>query len=107
MTRSVLDVVPSIRAGYTRLTQLESRYRCRLGLWVSIHEEANGPGFFQLHVSGSGEAFDYLPAGGGHARARIIPAFDDPFASALWSCLDQLEQALDRHAGYLAHPPSQ
>jgi hypothetical protein len=98
--------VPELASCYRRLVQLETNYRIKLGLWVSVHESMDGEGYFQVNVSGSGEAYDYVPAGIGVGRARVISAFDHPFASALWSALDQVEQFLDRHAGYLAARPS-
>lgn len=98
MAQSSDLVVPSIRACYAKLVELETSYRVRLGLWISIHEEPSGMGYFEIHISGSGELYDRLPKGTGHCRARIIPAFDEPFASALWSGLVQIEACYLRHA---------
>lgn len=107
MIHTVGQVVPSIRAAFVRIGELEEAYRIRAGIWISMHEEPNGTGYFQLHLSGSGDIFDHIPQPLGHCKARIIPAFDDPFASALWSVIDQLQVCLERYAGYLNLPPSQ
>ena len=104
MIHSAGQLVPNLSAGYRRLEQIEQKYGIRAGMWVSMHEDTNGYGYFQLHLSGSGDIFDHIPQPLGHAKARVIEAFDDPFANALWQCIDLLEACLDRYAGYLVLP---
>lgn len=107
MTASYQLAIPSVRASYARIIKLEEEYRIRIGMWVSIHEDVDGSGYFQVHISASGDIYDHIPPPLGHAKARIIPAFDDPFGSACFACLDQLETVLARYAGYLVVPPTQ
>lgn len=107
MIKHPASVVPSYGAAYRRLQDLEHRYMCSLKLWISCNEELNGPGYFQVHIAGSGYIFDHIPAELGQVKARIIPAFDDPFASALWHALDVLQSTLSRFEGHLINPPSQ
>ena len=101
------QLVPSLRAAYVQITELEANYRIRVGLWISMKDEPDGSGYFEVHMSGSGDIYDHIPQPLGHTKARVIPAFDDPFASALQACIDQLQLVLERYAGYLTPPPSQ
>jgi hypothetical protein len=91
--RSSSQVTPSYGASYKRIMQIEAAYHVSLKLWITCNEDG-------------GEIFDHLPAHLGSASARVITAFDDPFGSALWNVLDQLESALERHAGYLIARPT-
>lgn len=100
-------IVPSYGAAYRRIMKLEADYEVNLKLWVSCNEEPNGPGYFEIHLAGGGDLFDIIPSQFGTTRARVIAAFDDPFASALWHCLDCLESTLQRYAGHLTTRPSQ
>jgi len=101
MVKSGVQVTPSYSASLRRLQEIEHRYMVSLKLWISCNEEANGPGYFKVHISGSGYIFDHVHAAELRTEARIISAFDDPFGSALWHCLDHLEAALSRHEGHL------
>jgi hypothetical protein len=98
--------VPSLRAAFVQIAELENSFRIRIGMWISMKEESDGSGYFEVHMSGSGDIYDHIPQPLGHTKARVIPAFDEPFASALFSCIDQLRSVLERYAGYLVLPPS-
>jgi hypothetical protein len=104
--RSSSQVTPSYGASYKRIMQIEAAYHVSLKLWITCNEDSSGPPYFKIHIAGGGEIFDHLPAHLGSASARVITAFDDPFGSALWNVLDQLESALERHAGYLIARPT-
>lgn len=99
--------LPTSSAAGQRLLQLEQEYSISIKMWLTLEDEGHDRHYFTVHVSGSGEVFDLLPGAAGHASARVISAFRDPLASALWHCLDLLEHSIKRGVMRFNRPPSQ
>lgn len=88
--------IPTNDACRDRIYRLEEEYGVSLAMWVSLGGDSPDAAFFQLHITGSGHLFDRMPARLASPAARIVSAFPNPFAAALWHCLDLLEQSLYR-----------
>jgi len=88
--------VPTQAACRDRIIRLEEEYGVSLAMWVSLGGDDPNAAYFVVHVTGSGQLFDRMPARLASPSARLITAFPDPFASALWHCLDLLEHSLYR-----------
>ena len=88
--------VATLQGAAKKMLEVELEYGVSLGVWLSLDGDPTEQVWWAVHITGSGEIFDHMPARLATARARVVSAFHDPLAEALWHCLSQLETALFR-----------
>lgn len=98
--------VATISAAAARLLTLERIYGVSLGVWLSLDGDGEQDVYWNVHVNGSGAAFDRMPVRLGTSKARIVSAFPDPLGAALAECLDRLATALQRYSEPTPDPPA-